>query len=168
LADPHWAVLGSGHIVNDPLNQGHGGVLAFNNLGSGGDVFSTVMPGAAILFLSFDYLSLGNQGSTGGYIGVDQPSELWITGDPGGGPPLQGISTGVWHHIDIQFNSTGSPLDLKLEQYAGGSSPPNTAFFDNIGLSDTGFVNFAPEPMSFGLIGIGLAGLGLVRRQRRG
>ena len=38
LASPMWQTLGSAYITADPLSQGHGGVLAFRSLGSGGDL----------------------------------------------------------------------------------------------------------------------------------
>src|SRR4051794_28931473 len=78
LASPMWQILGSGHIVADPLNQGHGGVLAFNGVTGGGDVFSIFQtPSGTNEFLSFDYLTTAGPGSSGGYIGINDPSETW-------------------------------------------------------------------------------------------
>jgi hypothetical protein len=170
LADPNWAVLGSGHIVIDPLSQGHGGVLAFNSLAAGGDVLSLnfAVP-SATLYLSFDFLSTRTSGPTGGYIGVDNPGENWLTGDPLGGAPMQGMAVGKWLHGDVSFAGNGaSQLNIKLEQFSGGGGSPNDMFFDNIVLSDTGFttIDSVPEPSAVTLFALGIAGI-VSRRFRR-
>jgi len=161
LADPIWASSASGHIVADPLSQGHGGVLAFNNLSAGGDTLSVFQsPVGTDEFLSFDFL--GEASPSGGYIGIDDPGETWIAGDPGTGV-LNGLAPGSWNHFDIQFTASGNPIRLKLEQFINAGGTGNQAFFDNIRLSDTGFAPVAvPEPTT--TLPLALIGLGLILR----
>jgi hypothetical protein len=160
LADPIWASSASGHIVADPLSAGHGGVLAFNNKLAGGDTFSVFQtPSGTDEFLSFDFLGLASP--SGGYIGIDDPSETWIAGDPGTGV-LNGVSPGSWRHFDVEFTASGNSIRLKLEQFVNAGGAPNQAFFDNIRLSDTGFAAAVPEPSTG--VALALIALGLILR----
>jgi hypothetical protein len=171
-SDTNWSINVNGAVVADPLNPGNH-VLEFTRTSGGGDLFSITLPEAAQNYLSFDYMySIGSLG--GGFIGVDDPGETWLGGDCNGcfrtysnalDTVANGLAANQWNHIQIQFPNFGGggTLQLKLEQFVG--SAPN-AYFDNITLSDSGFVSEVPEPQPALMLLGGVGALVLARKRR--
>jgi hypothetical protein len=169
LLDGNWASNSSGVVLTDPLNAGNH-VLGFTSHGSGGDLFSVPIPSSAApnYFLSFDYYVPGQPG--GGFVGVDDPGELWLAGNCNGcfGTPfpLDSLPAGQWNHVQIEFTNTqvgAGTFDLKLEQFSVGTPP--SAFFDNIVISDSGFSS-VPEPSSVILVSTAMLALAFAARKR--
>src|SRR5438128_1639803 len=110
-----------GITVDDPLNSGHGSVLTFTALNTGGDMFSTSQLSFTGPFaISFDYLGLpalgGVAGDLGGFLGISYSlapqteftDNFWFAGTMDGYPGLVTPLTddGAWHHYSIPLDGT--------------------------------------------------------------
>jgi hypothetical protein len=169
LADGNWASNTSGIVLVDPLNSSNH-VLGFTADEGGGDLFSVALASSTApdYFLSFDYYVPSQPG--GGFLGVDDPGELWLAGNCNGcfaTPfPLDSLPAGQWNHVQIEFANTEvgvGTFNLKLEQYSVGNPP--SAYFDNIVISDTGFSS-VPEPATVFLSATALLALVLMARKQ--
>jgi hypothetical protein len=161
---------GSGAIVDDPNDPGNNNVLAFTALGSGGDIFSigAFDPVDDIFNLSFSYLGTCTNpaGNCGGYVGYSDGfpgSHTWhyATGTTSGAADVL-IDNGEWRSYSFTFNSARA-VHLMIEDFTS-SETPGDAYFDDIRLTD-GRVS-VPEPGTLALFGLGLFGMGLVRRKK--
>lgn len=183
----------SGLIVSDPLDPANH-AMVFGQRTVNGDAF-TVSPFpiggfAQPVHLEFDYMGLQAGPSSpsvnlGGFIGLS-PGLIWtVASGPNQGSILAGTDTsatsgglgpagiqliddGTWHHYDIDLTpyltaftaAHGTNMvHLAVEDWSGSPGPAGDAYFDNIALT------VVPEPTSFALLGVGVAGLLLGRRQ---
>ena len=178
-----WETVGNGIIVSDPLNAGSK-ALAFSHLASGGDLYSPVISGtgAGTYTIGFDYLGkCGFTSQCGGFLGVQQTSggEHWLASDtPYGGLADLYADTGAWQWVTFTFTATSS-FALKLEDFSGSSHAyaytaegGASAYYANIevysgsvALSDPMGASAVPEPGTVALLGVGIAGLGRLRRR---
>lgn len=169
LSPARWATPGSAFVTNDPTGAANK-VLSFASLGSGGDLFSVLMPNTLGTYsLDFDFyqaqLPLPNENI--GYAETDHdtslpggPNELWVWNARDNGP----ITVRQWTHISLDITPvTSAPFTLKFE--VAGSFPGRPVlfgvYFDNVTLNS---VNAVPEPSTLWLAGFGV--LGLLIRQR--
>lgn len=166
-----WASGSSGVVVADPLHASNP-VLAFAQLGSGGDLFSAASFAGGSYRLSFDMLGTCTSGSCGGYVGIDDAQgEQWLVGDASYPAAFTLINNGAWQHVDVAFTAVGN-FRLKLEDFAF-SNLAGDVYFDNLCISQTigdsgcsAAVSDVPEPATLALAGLALAGVVLTRRRR--
>jgi hypothetical protein len=146
----------NGAIVADPLASGHGNVLYFTNLASGGDTFlSSPIVLSGPITVSFDYLGLpglgGTPGDLGGFLGAVYSLTattlgtdlFWYAGTQDSYPGLlvNLVDDGAWHSYSFQLNASAMPaFHLMLEDFAGSGGVACDAYFDNIA------VVAVPEP----------------------
>jgi len=138
-----WATVGSGVIVNDPLNPNNH-VLTFTKLWSHGDILSRVINSTTGRYiLSFDYLGTCSSKNCGGFIGYE-PGDVWIGGSDSNYPDLLVVlpDTGRWEKVIIVFSGP-TPISLQLEDHILSGGVPGDAYFDNILLTDA-FTLFLP------------------------
>lgn len=175
LSPSRWLIPGSGNVVNDPLNANNK-VLAFRQLGAGGDAFTVPLDlTGPTVRISFDYLGLAsgpNVGTdTGGFLIVDLPNSFSgyvLAGTTNAGGPylknMLNLAVGQWHHIELTYTASvlqsGNGSKVTFEQWSGSANAAGNAFFDNIEISTT------PEPGSMMLAGVGML-LVLASRLRR-
>ena len=152
--------------------------LHFTSLGSGGDLFSQTFAGPGTYTLSIDYLC-ATAGGCGGYVGLIPGSTATVPATPinGGdawlatdtqaayGTPFtlvgnaQGFTTNTF---TFTVTSPGM-FGLKLEDFVGSGGTAGDAYFRNLS------VNGVPEPGTWAmmLMGLGMVGFGLRRRQKQ-
>ena len=115
----------SGIIVADPLEADS--ALTFEELASGGDVFTIEEFAAGEYILEFDYLGLPISGSVdgnlGGTIGISDefPGEhRWLQGTSlnGGIRNDDLIDDGLWHHYVVPFESSYD-FHIVIEDWSG-------------------------------------------------
>jgi hypothetical protein len=153
----------SGVIVDDPLNPGSNKAVTFTQLWGGGDITTPWIHNPTGQYtLSFDYLGTCGHSDCGGFIWND------ITGWNGtnGQYPDTLPDTGKWEHLSFTF-SGAHMTRIFLEDWNGSGGFAGDAFFDNIELTDAnGSTRAVSEPASIALLGLGLLGLGFIRRQK--
>ena len=79
------------------------------------------------------------------------------------------------HHNDLVYDGTGSGVDFQKESFGAGWSNLTSVMFKGAGsvsgndsfAIDNLDVNVIPEPATLSLLGLGLGGLGLIRRRRK-
>jgi len=156
-----WQPGSSAQIVSDPLNPSNN-VVNFAALRVGGDLFSqnfTAIPVSGTTTLSFDYLGTPVfGGGTGGFLGVNAPSEHWYFGTGGFATDVTLIDDGAWNHYSVVLPQ-GISAQIKLEDWAFADGVAGNAYFDNIQIESV------PEPTT--LAALGLGGLALLRRRRK-
>ena len=161
----NWTIIGSAQTVVDPLGPGNN-VLQFTAPGSGGDLFSVVIPVVSGTYrLEFDFLSIADEinfPTPGGFVGINDPGETWLVGDASypAGYQTNGLPRNNWQHVDLLFTTNGN-FQLKLEQFAGSSAPIGTAYFDNVLITQQ-----TPEPSTMAMVGLALAGFGAWRKSK--
>jgi len=79
--------------------------------------------------------------------------------------PNQGFT--AWQQQTVSFTATATTEVLSFIAGGGPAGEPPIALVDGISMTDTTTSGAAPEPSSLALVGIGLAGLFVARRQRR-
>jgi len=167
-----------GVVVADPLRAGNN-VLSFRTRWFAGSLFSKdAVTSTGLFTLSFDYLGLARPGSVagdlGGYIGVASNTlpgllQYYIGGTQNsflGQTPVNLIDDGRWRSYAFTFNAplwVGSPMKVVVEDWLGSLGVPRDAYFDNIVLRD----NRVPEPGSLALVGLAMAGMGVVSARRK-
>ena len=174
LGNGNWAINGSGAIVAAP---GGGSALHFNNLGSGGDLFSNIIggTGAGQYRITVDYYCATS--GCGGYLGLhpgvstttDPASgDAWLATDTPGAYPTPFLlpNTGGWATATFDFSvTTTGGFGLKLEDFGPGVSGASAgdAYFRNLTISAV------PEPATWAMMvgGFGAIGFGLRRRRRQ-
>jgi len=158
--------------VADPLNSGHGMVLALTTITLGGDIFSAnPLSFQGSYQVSFDYLGRpglgGVPGDLGGFMGFSDSlhpvyqyvDHFWFAGtiDGYGGLSTTLIDDGAWHHYSITVPGTFvGPHYLMIEDYDGSGGVAGDALFDNIVVAPV------PEPSLSALVLPGLL-LGVLR-----
>lgn len=143
--------------------SGHGQVMTFTGLGSGGDAhtLNPVVPALSGLYLSFDYKG------GGGYIGLVPGSNYWIAGEAGYGSSISFTALnydGFWHHYDLPIQG-GVSGQIITEDFVAASA--HGAFFDNIMVTDYAGASIStPDASSTALLAsLSLAGLVGLRRK---
>lgn len=172
LIGTNWAIPGSAATVADPL-RANNQVVNFNLLAAGGDLRSRYDLAPGSYHLSLDILgTCGGTGNCGGFVGIDQPGEIWLIGDTSYASSLTVTNTGAWQHIDLMFTATGT-FRLKLEDYTSTTATPRDVYFDNICISAMAndpacpaTRQAVPEPLTLALVGLGLVGIAASRRRR--
>jgi len=169
-----WTTNQSGQIVAAPT--GGGNALHFNNLGSGGDIFSTLIAfsGAGTYHLKFDYLGTCETGGCGGYVGLHPGSstttnpasgDAWLASDTPSAyfTPFTFSSNGGWVTVGFDFSvTTGTTFGLKLEDFSGSGGSAGDAYFRNLELTSG-----VPEPSTWAMMILGFAGVGYMAYRRR-
>ena len=135
------------HAVDDPLNSGHGKVMWFGDLSSGGDAFTreTITITSKVL-IEFDYLGIIKPGSItndlGGFFGIANDFDAstlqnWLaTTSIGFTNSVQLIDDGQWHHVTVNLEPYSiSPFHLVLQDYMYSWGVPGDVYFDNITVS---------------------------------
>ena len=112
--------------------------------------------------LSFD---VGNQVNPGGPYGTTSTVQVLVNGSVLGTFTNSGVSGSTsqsWESFNTSFVASGASTVVEFLN----QDPPtdNTNGLDNVAL--TGAAG-APEPATLGLLGLGLAGVGLCRRRRK-
>ena len=133
--------------VDDPLNSGHGKVMWFGGLSSGGDAFTreTIAITSKVL-IEFDYLGINKPGSItndlGGFFGIANDFDAstlqnWLaTTSSGFTNSVQLIDDGQWHHVTVNLEPYSiSPFHLVLQDYMYSWGVPGDVYFDNITVS---------------------------------
>ncbi|MFK5970439.1 MAG: hypothetical protein QM487_10005, partial [Candidatus Marithrix sp.] len=145
-------------IVDDPVNDGHGKVVAFTKKVIEGDIYTKIiinnLPINKPYILEFDYLGIPVRKSkegNGGYIGYSRntnpgagPSNhRWVGGTKSNysiyrGDQYQFIKdNGKWNHYKVDLSATDFPdFVLMLEDYLYARGVAGDAYFDNILLTD--------------------------------
>jgi hypothetical protein len=148
---------GSHHaiIVSDPLNTGRGGVVAFNELNSAGDIFSIPLIESGGTWnnwtVSFDYLGIpgrgGVDGDLGGFVGLTTQFHdgFWIAGtSPSWSTWTNLIDDHSWRRYSIFYNWNRDHR-LMLEDWSGSNGVAGDAMFDNIVVTFNTLVARIPE-----------------------
>jgi hypothetical protein len=169
-----WTTNLSGAIVAAPV--GGGNALHFNSLGSGGDIFSSLISfsGAGTYHLKFDYLGTCQAGGCGGYVGlhpggstttVPVTGDAWLASDTPAAyfTPFTFSSNGAWTTVNFDFVvTTNNAFGLKLEDFVGSGGEAGDAYFRNLVLSSA-----VPEPSTWAMMILGFAGVGFMAYRRR-
>jgi hypothetical protein len=169
-----WTTNHSGAIVAAPV--GGGNALHFNNLDSGGDIFSTLIAfsGVGTYHLKFDYLGTCQTGGCGGYIGLHPggstttaPStgDAWLATDTPAAyaTPFTFSSNGSWKTVEFNFAVTSpGAFGLKLEDFVGSGGVAGDAYFRNLELTSP-----VPEPSTWAMLILGFAGVGFMAFRRK-
>jgi hypothetical protein len=166
----------NGDIVADPLASGHGQVLYFTNLSSGGDTFlSSAISLSGPIAVSLDYLGVpglgGTPGDLGGFLGIvysltaatEGTDLFWYAGTQDSYPGLLValVDDGAWHHYSFQLDASAMPpFHLMLEDFVGSGGVPRDAYFDNISVAPV------PEPSAVALCLLSAALLAATRRRQ--
>ena len=179
-----WAIQGSGVIVPDPLDPSEN-ALAFTRLGSGGDLWSPVIPGTGAGTYTLGFYVLGDCGESSGcgaFFGIQTVAsgEHWLAADTSwGGLVDQFPDTDTWEWVTFTFTAD-SAFQVKFEDFVGS---PNayaytagggaSVYFKDLQLY-TGAVSPSgpeldnvPEPASAALLTPAILGLLALRRSRR-
>jgi hypothetical protein len=177
LSSSNWATIGSATIVGSPV--GGGNALHFTAGGSGGDLFSQIIPatGAGTYQLKVDYFC-ANANGCAGFIGLAPGGSVstnpqtnnidnWLVTDAAGNYPTGFIfQTNTEGFVTNTFSfSVGSntPFALKLEDFAGGTDGgvAGNAYFRNLSLSSA-----VPEPATWAMLLLGFGMIGFAMRKR--
>jgi hypothetical protein len=175
LSDGNWSSNGSGAIVTAPISglTGSANALTFNNLGSGGDLFSVMIPGTGIgnYNISFDYYCA--TGNCGAFVGLAPGSststvpstagfDAWLATDTvphAYTAPYSFSSNGAWTHVSFDFGVTSNDqFGIKLEDFTGA---PGDTFFQNLSVSAV------PEPSTWAMMILGFCGVGFMAYRRK-
>lgn len=80
--------------------------------------------------------------------------------------PIVAAANGMANHYS--FNVAGLTGSTHVLSFTSAFTPGDqTSFIDNVSVVATAFAAPVPEPASFGLMGLGLLGMGLLRQRRR-
>lgn len=175
LSGPNWFQNGSGQIVAAPV--GGGNALHFTGGGSGGDLFSQIIPGtgAGTYRLTVEYLCQNANGCAG-FIGLypgnnstnpqTNGSDNWLVTDAAGNYPTAfKFATNVEGFVTNTFDfsvDSNTPFGLKLEDFTGGTDGvAGNAYFRNLSLSSP-----VPEPATWALMLLGFGMIGFAIRKR--
>jgi hypothetical protein len=168
-AMPGWTVVGTGNAelawigpsnpYGIPLMASDGSyfldLTGYNNGAPYGGVEQTIATTVGTTYrLSFDQGD--DQGDNGGF------TESAITASAAGSAQTFFSSTSGWTTQTLNFTATGSTTTISLTGAQGWSY----IGLDNVVVTGTGS-NTVPEPASVALLGVGVAGLGTLRRRRR-
>ena len=169
-----WSSNGSGAIVAAPTAGPAGAnALTFTRLGSGGDLFSVMIPGTGVgtYNISFDYYCA--TGNCGAFVGLapggstlTQPTtagtDAWLATDtvPHAYPaPFSFSSNGKWTQVSFDFGVTSTaPFGIKLEDFTG---MPSDTFFQNLSVSAV------PETSTWAMMILGFSGLGFMAYRKK-
>ena len=165
-AGPHDAVISTDPIEGDSA-------VRWRSLEAGGESFSIASFAAGTYTLVFDYLGLPEPGSSqspgdfGGFIGISAgfPGvHRWLEGTVlcCGAESSTLLDDGMWHTYSVTFTAAWD-FHIMLEDFSGSGGIPGDAWFDDIKLFE-GRVAVA-EPLTIGLVTMGLLGLGFRRRR---
>lgn len=179
LASSNWASNNTGQIVTAPDGFK---ALNFAGLGSGGDLFSTIIAGTnhpGTYTIQFDYYS-ATRGGAGGFIGlyptpttVTNPflgaSDDWLASDTPAAYYTPFTFNGDFAFTTVSFSFdivSSTPFGLKLEDFVGSGGSAGDAYFRNLTVSDAA-VTAVPEPITLSIFGAGLAGAAALRRRKK-
>jgi hypothetical protein len=144
-------LTGSGTAFNPPDFSGYTFNQAAFLQGAGSSVSQSITGPAGEWTLSF-YLGSRYNNTTDGNQTVDVNVDGLVVG-------TFALSTGTPFTLEaLSFAATSGPHEL---EFLGTASGDHTAFVSGVSAS------VVPEPESFALIGVGLLGFGLLRRNRR-
>ncbi len=140
----------SGGVLTAIITLPHGGKLLVTDVEASGDQFEMFVNGAPAISAP--------GGSTGLIPGGQQSSGAFTSAPNFGDACVEDISCAL---SDANFSSGTFNLPAGIDTITG-------TFIGSVGFGDMNYiVETVPEPASLSILGLGLAGLGLMARRRR-